>query len=92
MKKTFLLRFILGFTLIFLASCTKSKEIGSPSNPLKFYLIPAQDIMGLERTGKALQAYLEKELDMSVKVELPPNVFNIAASTRFVPKPSTTAM
>lgn len=73
MKKTFLLRFILGFTLIFLASCTKSKEIGSPSNPLKFYLIPAQDIMGLERTGKALQAYLEKELDMSVKVELPPN-------------------
>lgn len=56
-----------------LTSCTKSKEIGSKSNPFKFYLIPAQDLMGLERTGKALQDYLQKELDMNVVVELPPN-------------------
>lgn len=53
--------------------CTQSKEIGSKSNPLKFYLIPAQDLVGLERTGTALQKFLEKELDMHVVVELPQN-------------------
>ncbi len=58
-------------------SCTKSKEIGSQQNPFKFYLIPAQDLVGLERTGKALQKFLEKELDMSVQVELPTNYITV---------------
>lgn len=51
--------------------CTQSKQVGSKANPLKFYIIPSQDLVGLERTGKALQKYLEDELDMSVVVELP---------------------
>lgn len=73
MKKTFILVINLFVALFIFAGCTKSKEIGSKENPLKFYLIPAQDLMGLDTTGKALQKYLEKELDISVVVELPPN-------------------
>jgi phosphonate transport system substrate-binding protein len=56
---------------LFLNSCTQSKEIGSKANPLKFYLIPAQDMMTLLESGKVLKKYLEKELDMHVEVELP---------------------
>lgn len=63
------------FLLLF--SCTQSKEIGSKENPFKFYLIPAQDLIGLERTGKALQKYLESELKMSVIVELPTNYITV---------------
>ena len=73
MKKIFFIFVKILVVLFVLSGCTKSKEIGSKENPLKFYLIPAQDLLGLEKTGKALQQYLEKELDMSVVVELPPN-------------------
>ncbi|MBC7753074.1 MAG: PhnD/SsuA/transferrin family substrate-binding protein, partial [Moraxellaceae bacterium] len=73
MKKIFLNLFGLLIGLSFLTGCTKSKEIGSVENPLKFYLVPAQDLMGLETTGKALKKYLEAELGISVVVELPPN-------------------
>lgn len=52
-------------------SCTQSKELGSEENPLKFYLIPAQDMMTLQESGKILKVYLEKELKMHVAVELP---------------------
>jgi phosphonate transport system substrate-binding protein len=60
-----------------LFSCTQSKEVGSKSNPFKFYLIPAQDLVGLERTGKALQKFLQKELEMAVVVELPTNYITV---------------
>lgn len=60
----------LVLTLI-LMSCTQSKELGSEANPLKFYLIPAQDMMTLQESGKILRKYLEKELNMHVAVELP---------------------
>lgn len=55
----------------FLCSCTQSKEIGSEANPLKFYLLPSQDMLTLENSGKILRKYLEKELGMHVVVELP---------------------
>ena len=65
-------RFFLMFCLILVAlGCTKSKELGSKQNPLKFYLIPAQDIQALSDNGKVLEAYLKKDLDMEVSVELP---------------------
>jgi len=60
----------LGFIFL-ISNCTKSKEIGSIENPLKFYLLPSQDMMTLQESGKILKAYLEKELEMSVVVELP---------------------
>ena len=63
--------------LLTLSGCTKSKETGSKENPLKFYLVPAQDLMGLDITGKALKKYLEKELGISVVVELPPNYITV---------------
>ncbi len=70
MKKTGY--FLVFSVLIFLFnSCTQSKEIGSAKNPLKFYLVPAQDMMTLQESGKILKKYLETELDMHVSVELP---------------------
>lgn len=58
--------------VVFLMSgCTQSKELGSKENPIKFYLVPAQDLLGLMETGKVLQRYLEKEIGASVVVELP---------------------
>jgi phosphonate transport system substrate-binding protein len=77
MKTTNLILVNLFVALFIMSGCTKSKEIGSKENPLKFYLIPAQDLMGLDTTGKALQKYLEKELDISVVVELPPNYITV---------------
>jgi phosphonate transport system substrate-binding protein len=77
MKTTYLILVNLFVALFIMSGCTKSKEIGSKENPLKFYLIPAQDLMGLDTTGKALQKYLEKELDISVVVELPPNYITV---------------
>jgi len=77
MRKTFIILANLLVALFIFSGCTKSKEIGSKENPLKFYLIPAQDLMGLDTTGKALQKYLEKELDISVVVELPPNYITV---------------
>jgi phosphonate transport system substrate-binding protein len=59
------------FVFLNLFSCTQSKELGSETNPLKFYLIPAQDMMTLQESGKILKKYLEKELNMHVAVELP---------------------
>lgn len=54
-------------------SCTKSNkvEVGSKSNPLKFYLIPAQDMKGLTENGAILQKYLASELGLNVIVDVP---------------------
>jgi phosphonate transport system substrate-binding protein len=60
-------------SLFLFSGCTQSKEIGSAANPLKFYLIPAQDMLTLQESGKILKKYLEKELGMHVEVELPTN-------------------
>jgi phosphonate transport system substrate-binding protein len=65
---------ILILSLLSLAACTKnSNELGSAKNPIKFYLVPAQDILTLAEQGKVLQEYLKKDLDLEVKVELPVN-------------------
>ena len=66
------LQFVVTFFVMLLSfGCTKSKELGSKQNPLKFYLIPAQDIQALSDNGKVLEAYLKKDLGMEVAVELP---------------------
>lgn len=56
-----------------LTSCTQSNELGSPKNPFKFYIVPAQDVVTLQEQGKKLQAFLEKETGLSVIIELPVN-------------------
>jgi phosphonate transport system substrate-binding protein len=58
-------------SFLFLCQCTENKELGSKQNPLKFYLVPAQDMQGLAENGKVLEAYLKKDLGMEVSVELP---------------------
>lgn len=55
------------------AGCTQSNELGSPKNPFKFYIVPAQDVVTLQEQGKKLEAYLEKETGLSVEIELPVN-------------------
>ena len=63
---------ILASLLLALTACTKnSAELGSAENPIKFYLVPAQDMLTLVEQGKVLEAYLAKDLNLSVKVEVP---------------------
>ena len=58
-------------TVFALIACTETSEIGSEKNPLKFYLIPAQDMLTLQSQGQVLAKYLEKELNMHVELGLP---------------------
>jgi phosphonate transport system substrate-binding protein len=64
---------LIAVSILGLISCTKSKETGSKENPIKFYLIPAQDMQGLSDNGKLLETYLKKDLGLEVSVELPVN-------------------
>lgn len=58
--------------LLILTGCTKnSAELGSAENPIKLYLVPAQDMMTLVEQGKVLEAYLAKDLGLSFHVEVP---------------------
>ncbi len=52
-------------------SCTRNEELGSPKNPIKFYLVPGQEIQVLKDTSKALKAYFEKETGLSFDVQVP---------------------
>ncbi|OFZ31810.1 MAG: phosphonates-binding protein [Bdellovibrionales bacterium RIFCSPHIGHO2_01_FULL_40_29] len=54
-------------------SCTNSKTLGSKENPIRFFLIPAQDMQTLSDNGKVLQEYLTKETGLNVQVDLPVN-------------------
>ncbi|MBY0554484.1 phosphate/phosphite/phosphonate ABC transporter substrate-binding protein [bacterium] len=55
-----------------LAACTKNtNELGSKENPIKFYLVPAQDILTLTEQGKVLQKYLTKDLSLEFAIEVP---------------------
>ena len=77
MKKVLIFIYI-GFILIVLTSCTKNNsELGSQENPIKFYLVPAQDILSLSEQGKILQQYLIKDLGLEVRVELPVNYISV---------------
>ncbi len=71
MKHPIAARCVFIISILILCSCTKNKEIGSKDTPLKFYLIPAQDMQALSENGKILQAYLIKDLGLEVLVELP---------------------
>ena len=57
-----------------LSACTKnSSELGSKDNPIKFYLVPAQDVMTLIENGKILQKFLTKDTGLEFRVEVPAN-------------------
>lgn len=58
-------------SVLALSGCTETSEVGSKKNPLKFYLIPAQDMMTLHSQGQVLAKYLEKELGLHVELGLP---------------------
>ena len=60
--------------LVFIVSgCTQSTELGSKTNPFKFYIVPAQDVVALKEQGEKLRQFLEKETGMYVQIELPIN-------------------
>ncbi|WP_235044633.1 phosphate/phosphite/phosphonate ABC transporter substrate-binding protein [Pseudobdellovibrio exovorus] len=65
---------LFAFLTLSLVACTQNKsELGSKKNPIKFYLVPAQDIMTLTEQGKVLKEYLAKDLGLEVELELPTN-------------------
>ncbi len=58
---------------LFLFSCTNSNKLGSKENPIKFLLIPAQDMQSLVDNSKILESYLIKETGLEFSVEVPIN-------------------
>jgi len=67
---------LLSTLLIF--SCTKNTaKLGSKKNPIKFYLVPAQDLLTLSEQGKILQQFLIKDLDLEINVELPVSYISV---------------
>ena len=68
------MKYILSCLLIItFTSCSNNKELGSKNNPIKFFLIPAQDIQSLTDNGAILEKYLIHELSLQVSVEIPIN-------------------
>ena len=58
--------------MLLLSACTKNNaELGSKENPVKFYLVPAQDVMTLTENGKILQKFLTSDTGLEFKVEVP---------------------
>ncbi len=45
--------------------------MGSPRNPIKFYLVPGQEIQVLKETSKSLKKFLEAEIGKSFDVQVP---------------------
>lgn len=71
-------KYFLILVLLCLTSCTKNNfELGSKENPIKFFLVPAQDILTLTENGKFLQRYLAKDLGLEFNVELPVNYISV---------------
>jgi phosphonate transport system substrate-binding protein len=57
---------------LLLVGCTKNTaELGSKENPVKFYLVPAQDVMTLAEQGKVLQKFLTADTGLHFEVEVP---------------------
>lgn len=56
---------------ITISSCTNNKELGTKDNPIKFFLIPAQDMQALSDNGKVLEKFLTKDIGLEVRVDLP---------------------
>ena len=72
MKTKLIMSLLFLINLLLFAACTKnSADLGSKENPIKFYLVPAQDILTLTEQGKVLQKYLTSDLGLEVKVEIP---------------------
>lgn len=68
--KPFALPMIL-FVLTALGCTKNSAELGSKENPIKFYLVPAQDVLTLNEQGKVLQKFLQKDIGLEFKIEVP---------------------
>lgn len=45
--------------------------MGTKDNPIKFFLIPAQDMQALSDNGKVLEKFLTKDIGLEVRVDLP---------------------
>src|SRR5262245_41204406 len=64
---------ILLFALTVL-SCTHDRgQLGSASNPVKFFFVPSVDVKVIENTATAVQKYLEANTPYRYKVVIPNN-------------------
>jgi phosphonate transport system substrate-binding protein len=58
--------------LILLGSCTLKKDVlGSNKNPIKFQIVPSQDVKILSENSKRLQDYLESHTPYKFEVTIP---------------------
>lgn len=64
---------LLGVVLSACTSSTNDRQLGSKNNPIKFFLIPAQDVQSLTTNGAVLAEFLTAELGLQVRVEIPIN-------------------
>lgn len=56
------------------SGCTREREeLGSESNPVKFFFVPSVDLKILEDTSKALKTYMEANTPYKYRISLPPS-------------------
>lgn len=69
--KDFLTTLVLIST-VFMTSCQFKKEaLGTEKNPIKFHLVPSQDVKVLADNSKILKEYLEKNTPYKFEVTIP---------------------
>jgi phosphonate transport system substrate-binding protein len=55
-------------------------DLGTPENPVKFFLVPSSDSKKLEDKGKILRAYLEKSTPYKFKIMIPASYVAVVES------------
>jgi phosphonate transport system substrate-binding protein len=72
MRKAVRHAFLLAFTLLAFAGCTKDKgPLGSENNPIKMFFVPSVDVKVIEDSSKAIKDYLETHTPYKYKVSIP---------------------
>ncbi len=61
-------------SVLALFGCTRDKgELGTESNPIKFFFVPSVDVKIIEDTSKAFEKYLEANTPYKFKISIPPS-------------------
>jgi phosphonate transport system substrate-binding protein len=69
-----ILRHCLAASLILTAACTRDRgELGTASNPVKFFFVPSVDAKLLEDTSAALKKFMEANTPYKYTISIPPS-------------------
>ncbi|MFP5518961.1 MAG: phosphate/phosphite/phosphonate ABC transporter substrate-binding protein [Bdellovibrionia bacterium] len=72
--------FIVLTSVSLLSACTQRATLGSEKNPIKVALVPGQDTLILEKNGKLLEAWLEKQTGYKFEVKVPVSFIAVVES------------